>query len=182
MWKSWKRSASILFFSPIVGVVGCGRAPLDRVSGAESRDVGAVELASVPADQSLFDIAVDATGVYFAVAWYPEKLSGSAPGSDTAGAVRRVPREGGDTTELWRGQGAAYGVGAGESAIYFITYEYRSNGRAGHVWAVPRTGGTARALGGWGSQGSSIGFAVDGDAVYWGHCAGSGGALNRTDG
>lgn len=145
-------------------------------------ETGPVQLATVGADETLTDITVDATGVYFAVAWYPNPLPGGPPGSDTAGAIRRVARGGGDTVELWRGQGAAYAVGAGKAAIYFVTYEYASNGRAGDVRSVPRDGGAMRVLGNWSSHGSTIGLAVDGDTVYWGHSAGSGGALNRTDG
>jgi hypothetical protein len=144
--------------------------------------VGAVELATVPADQLLWDVSVDATGVYYAVAWYPETSASADIGSDTQGAIRRVARDGGESTQLWQGQGAAYGVGAGTAGIYFITYEYKSRGRAGYVWTIPRAGGDARQLDGWRSQGSTIGFAVDGDTIYWGHSAGSGGALNRTNG
>ena len=109
----------------ILGVVaaapGCGARPLVDPDAAEQREP--VQLAAVAADQSLWDISVDATGVYFAVGWYPAYVNGGAPGSDTAGAVRRVPRAGGEVVELWQGQGVAYGVRAGASAIYVITYE-----------------------------------------------------------
>src|SRR5262245_46645852 len=113
MRKGCKVPAST-FAVVVSAVVGCGARPLtDGVS-----ETGPVQLATVGADETLTDIAVDATGVYFAVAWYPNPLPGGPPGSDTAGAIRRVARGGGDTVELWRGQGAAYAVGAGTAAIY----------------------------------------------------------------
>jgi len=182
MRKGCKVPASTLFFVVSASaVVGCGSRALTEGLAVGS-EVGPVQLATVGADESLSDITVDASGVYFSVAWYPDPLPGGPPGSDTAGAIRRVAREGGGTVELWRGQGAAYAVATGTAAIYFVTYEYRSAGRDGDVRSVPRTGGPARTLGIWSSHGSSIGLAVDGDTVYWGHSAGSGGALNRTDG
>jgi len=184
MRRCCKVPASTLLFV-VSAVVGCGERALTEglvVDSGKSSEVGPVQLATVGADESLSDIAVDESGVYFSVAWYPDPLPGGPPGSDTAGAIRRVPREGGDTAELWRGQGAAYAVGAGTTAIYFMTYEYASAGRAGYVRSVPRIGGPARTLGTWSSHGSTIGLAVDRDTVYWGHSAGSGGTLNRTDG
>src|SRR4029079_5959087 len=113
MRKGCKVPASTLFFvvssSP---VVGCGSRALTEGLAVGS-EVGPVQLATVGADESLSDITVDASGVYFSVAWYPDPLPGCPPGSDTAGAIRRVAREGGGTVELWRGQGAAYAVATG---------------------------------------------------------------------
>src|SRR6187455_2854705 len=123
--------ASILFGAALIGGgAACSERPLDPAGGAISFDggpvashdaavappIGVVQLATVPADQLPWDISVDATGVYFAVAG------------------------------LWQGQGAAYGVGAGTAAIYFITYDYKSRGRTGNVWSVSRAGGDARTL------------------------------------
>ncbi len=153
--------------------------PLD-VAGASTLPGPQRRLAIVTADQKLTDVSVDATGVYFAVAWYSNVVDGP-PGSDTQGAIRLVDSAGGLIVELWQGQGAACQVAVGASAVYFVTYEYRSRGRDGFVWTVPRTGGVARKLASWFSQGSSTGLAVDRDIVYWSHSLGAGGNVERTD-
>src|SRR6187551_1021343 len=97
--------ASILFGAALIGGgAACSERPLDPAGGAISSDggpvashdaavappIGVVQLATVPADQLPWDISVDATGVYFAVAWYLNTGGTGAPGSDTQGAIRHV--------------------------------------------------------------------------------------------
>jgi hypothetical protein len=189
--------ASILFGAALIGGgAACSERPLDPAGGAISSDggpvashdaavappIGVVQLATVPADQLPWDISVDATGVYFAVAWYLNTGGTGAPGSDTQGAIRHVSRDGGGRRRALAraGRGVRCRRGNGGDLLHHLRLQ--EPGTHGQCLERFAAGGDARTLGTWTSHGSSIGFAVDGDAIYWGHSAGSGGALNRTDG